>query len=77
MPHQPTTSREAVIERIDGETASLRVGEEVFHWPTSQLPSASQVGDRLRLTLVTPEQETAERSALAKDILNEALNPSS
>lgn len=63
-----------IIDRFEGEQAVLKTEKnETIVWPKNQLPIGSKEGSVLTFA-ITGEGEKDNRQ-LAKDILNEILNP--
>lgn len=47
---------DAVVDRIEGETAVLEIGGELVDWPVSLLPEGAEEGHRLQLKLTLGER---------------------
>ena len=64
-----------ILDRFEGKLAVIKTetGTEIF-WPIKDLPDDIVSGNVIRLTLTTNENESEEREALAKSMLNEILN---
>lgn len=76
MHNQSTSdfSQHAVIDRFDGMNAVVKVegGQEVC-WPVKLLPDDAKVGMTVRLVLSTSASDEAERSRVARAMLNDLL----
>ena len=68
------TLKQGVIDRVEGDKAVIKLddGQQVI-WPVSDLPEGLTEGNNLRLVIFTAQDDTREREALARQILNEIL----
>lgn len=64
-----------VLDRFEDRLAVIKTenDNEIF-WPIKNLPEEIAIGSTVRLTLSTNKNETQEREALAKSMLNDILN---
>lgn len=66
-----------VIERFEDKRAVIVTADnQIFFWPIKDLPSAVQVGTKVRIVLTTSQTDQAERELVAKTILNKILKNS-
>jgi len=64
------------IDRFEEEKAVLISDEgEKIIWPKSKLPKDTKEGDILTFAIRSDEEEKEEKKKMAKEILNEILNP--
>lgn len=67
-------SQWATLDRMEGELAVLKFDNgQTLNWPKNELPAGTSEGDRIKVVLLTDENEREEKEALAKAVLNELL----
>jgi hypothetical protein len=65
----------ATVDRREGAGVVLRLGDgQELTWPVNQLPAGWAEGDVVWLTAAASPEATADRRALARDILNEIFD---
>ncbi len=66
----------AVIDRFEKNQAVIRTddGQELL-WPIENLPDGTTEGGAIRLIVSASENDTQEREAIAKALLNQILQP--
>jgi hypothetical protein len=65
-----------VIDRFENDKAVLKTTDnETIVWPKSKLPVGVTEGSVLAFAIVNDKLKGEENLKLAKDILNEILNP--
>jgi len=66
----------AVIDRFEGDYAVLVFSDgQRFNWPRNKLPSGVAEGSIVWITAVNDKMVGENQKELAKEILNEILNP--
>lgn len=66
----------ATIDRFENDKAVLVLkNKETIIWPKNLLPNSAKEGAVLRIDINDDKLETEKNTKLAKDILNEILNP--
>jgi len=64
------------IDRIEGDKAVLKTGDgQTILWPKEKLPGEAKEKSVLAFSVNTDEKEEVAKEKLAKNILNEILNP--
>ena len=66
----------AHLEAFQEKNALFKTEEgQKILWPIKNLPENMRIGDRVRLNLATSGSLEEEREAVAKEVLNQLLNP--
>lgn len=67
---------ELTIDRFENEKAVLKMenGETVV-WPKDKLPEDAKEGEIFIFSIMNDEEKKTDKKELAKNILNEILNP--
>ena len=64
------------IDRIEGDRAVLKTEDgQTIIWPKDKLPPGAEEKNVLAFAIDADEKEEVEKKNLAKNILNEILNP--
>lgn len=64
------------LDRIEGDKAVLKEEDgTVIHWPKDKLPANAKEGAVFSFTISGDRNQELDNRKLAKDILNEILNP--
>ena len=64
------------IDRFEGDKAVLKMAnKETISWPKDQLPQEAKESSVLRIAISSDSDAEGADKELAKDILNEILNP--
>jgi len=67
---------ELTIDRFEEEVAVLKTNDDIIiNWPKDKLPENIQEGSILYLSISIDKQKEVNNKNLAKDILNEILDP--
>jgi len=65
-----------VIDRFENGKAILKTNDnDTIIWPKNKLPENLQEGSVLNFNITNDKNEEVNKKNLAKDILNEILNP--
>ena len=65
-----------VIDRFENGKAILKTnGNDTIVWPKNKLPENLQEGSVLNFKIINNKTKEVDQKNLAKDILNEILNP--
>ena len=59
-PHPPGGATRAFVDGIEGDTARLLMGEEVFEIPAALLPEAAQEGSWIEIAVIPPPADDTE-----------------
>jgi hypothetical protein len=71
------SEKRATLLRTEGDVAFLRLEDgQDLRWPVMEIPEPHIQGAEIRLRLLTPASDAADRNALAMEVLNELLRPS-
>jgi hypothetical protein len=64
------------VDRFEGDKAVLITSDgKVITWPREKLPPDTPEGSILKLSLSEDTKDTSNQRNVAKEILNEILNP--
>lgn len=74
--HLPYSLHVTIKEIQDAAVILTTEQQHEIRWPKSQLPTDISVGMNLQLAIVNDDINQKEREKMAKQILNEILNPS-
>ena len=65
-----------IVDRFEGEVAVLKTNDgDTILWPKNRLPADIKEGSALTMAITGERGQEADSRQLAKDILNEILNP--
>lgn len=65
------------IDRVEGDLAVIKLDDgQIINWPAKNLPSQVKEGSVVRIRVMTATNEEAERTQLAKTLLNEIFKNS-
>jgi len=64
---------DAVVEKIEAETAFLKIGGKLFAWPAKSLPANIKTGEKIFISLQTEEEKAKAKINSAKNIINEII----
>jgi len=65
----------AKIVEFREDKAILELGSDKIEWPASKLPQGKGIGDVVVLEAKAPEKTVKKDKVVAKEIINQILNP--